>query len=219
MRTEVRPVTAEHASDVRTGERPTLGEETRAAVRARIVRGAASALAARGFDATTDDIAEAAGVSRRTVFRYFATHDEVVAAAVTEVLASYDRLMPGPPAPGAALETWLKDAAVTLHDLNARLIGRAFWDMSVERPGISPTERDRRRVGYATQVARHAWRLAGGPGRPPAWVVDAFALQVSAFATNCLVDYDAEKAGGVTARILGAVLAAALAEEQGRASA
>ncbi len=212
-------MTRENASDAPPpGDRPTLGEETRAVTQARIVRGATVALAVSGFDATVDDIAAAAGVSRRTVFRHFATHDEVLGAAMSEMLASYDRLMPGPPAPGTDLETWLTETAVTVHELNARLMGRAFWDMHVERPGISPAERDRRRIGYAVQLARHAWRIGNGSGQPPPWVVDAFALQLSGFATNCLVGYSAEKAGRVSARVLKAVLAAALAEEHGRAA-
>jgi AcrR family transcriptional regulator len=194
--------------------RPTLGEETRAVVRARIVQGAVVALAATGFDVTVDEIASAAGVSRRTVFRHFATHDEVLAAAVAEILASYDRLVPWPPAPGTDLEAWLTETAVTLHDLNTRLQGKAFWDMNIERPGISPVERARRRTDYATQIAQHAWRLANGEGRPPSWVVDAFALQLSGFATNCLDGYSTEKAGRVSARILSVVLSAAMAEEQ-----
>jgi AcrR family transcriptional regulator len=202
--------------DQAPGIRPTLGEETRAATQARIVQGAKAALAARGFAATVDDIAAAAGVSRRTVFRHFATHDEVLTAAMTEILASYDRLIPGPPPAGADLKTWLGETAVALHNLNARLMGKAFWDMNVDRPGMTPAERDRQRIGFATQIARHAWRAGNGRGQPPSWVVDAFALQLSGFATNCLAGYNAEKAGRVSARILSAVLTTALAEEGGR---
>jgi AcrR family transcriptional regulator len=182
---------------------------------ARIVRGATAALAASGFDATVDDIAAAAGVSRRTVFRHFASHDEVLAAAMAEILDSYDRLMPGPPAPGVSLETWLTETAVTLHEMNARLMGKAFWDINVERPGMTPAERESRRNGYAMQIARYAWRAGHGTGHPPSWVVDAFALQLSGFATNCLARYDAAEAGRVSARVLAAVLATALAEERG----
>jgi AcrR family transcriptional regulator len=185
--------------------------------RARIVRGAAAALAARGFDATVDDIAAAAGVSRRTVFRHFATHEEVVTEAVAENMASYERLMPGPPAPGQSLDAWLNETAVTLHQLNLGLMGRAFWDMSVDRPGISAEENERLRMGYAARLARYAWRGSRGRGQPPPWVVDAFALQLSGFATNCFQSYNAEKTGRVSARILKAVLVAALAEEKGRA--
>jgi AcrR family transcriptional regulator len=210
-------MTRENASGADpVGSRPTLGEETRAVTQARIVRGATVALAASGFDATVDDIAAAAGVSRRTVFRHFASHDEVVSAAMSEMLASYDRLMPGPPSPGTDLETWLIETAVTVHELNTHLMGRAFWDMHVERPGITPAERNRRRIGYASELARHAWRAGRGSGQPPSWVVDAFALQLSGFATNCLAGYNPEKAGRVSARVLRAVLAAALVEEQGR---
>ena len=195
------------------GSRPSLGEETRAVTRARIVRGATLALARRGFTATVDEIAAAAGVSRRTVFRHFATHDEVVAAAVSEILSSYDRLIPEGPDPETDLETWLTETAVTLHRLNAGLMGKAFWDLHVERPGISPAERHRQRVGHATRIARHAWRAGQGTGHPPSWVIDAFSLQLSGFATNCLMGYNAEKAGRVSARVLQAVLATALAEE------
>jgi len=190
--------------------RPTLGEETRAVVRSRIVGGAVVALARSGFDATVDEIASAAGVSRRTVFRHFATHAELVAAAVEEILESYERLVPGPPPPGAALEAWLEQTAITLHDLNTRIIGRAFWDLHISQPGVSAEEQVRRSSGSAGQVAQHAWRLAGGRGRPPGWIVDAFALQLSGFATNCLAHYTPDKAGRVSARVLGAVLTTAL---------
>jgi AcrR family transcriptional regulator len=209
-------VTDERAHvDRATGGRPTLGEETRSMAKARIVQGAATALATRGFDATVDDIAAAAGVGWRTVFRHFATHDDLVAAAVAEIVARYEQMIPGPPSPGVDVETWLREMAATMHDLNVRLIGRAFWDMNVERPGISPADRDRRRFGYAAQMARHAWGLAGGDGHPPSWVVDAFALQLSGFATNCLTDYSVEKAARVSARILMAVLTSALTDESG----
>ncbi len=205
-------MTAENG-ERRSGGRPTVGEETRAVVQARIIHGAVIALAESGFNVTVDDIAVAASVGRRTVFRYFPTHDELVAAAVAEMLERYERMVPGPPPPGADLESWLRETAATLHDKNARLMGKAFWDMNIDRPGISCAERDRRRMAYATQIGRHAWRLAGGTGRPPSWVVDAFALQLSAFATNCLTEYNAERAARVTTRILIAVLGAALAEE------
>ncbi len=183
-------------------------------VQARIVDGAVAALAAGGFDVTIEEIAAAAGVSRRTVFRHFSTHNEVMAAAMNEMIVRYDDLMPGPPAPDADLETWLEKTAATLHELNARLMGKAFWDMHVDRPGISPDMREAQRMGYATRISQYAWSAANGQGDPPQWVVDAFELQLSGFATNCLARYDADKAGQVSASVLGAVLSAALAQEQ-----
>jgi AcrR family transcriptional regulator len=59
----------------------TLVERRRRLVRDEIGRVAIELFAARGFDAVTvDDIAEAAGTSQRTFFRYFATKDDIVLA-------------------------------------------------------------------------------------------------------------------------------------------
>jgi diguanylate cyclase (GGDEF)-like protein len=221
-RTRVSGVAAQRRVDMATrqtrlttrpAQRPTLGEETRSVARARIVEGAAAALAERGYDATADDIAAAAGVSRRTVFRHFATHDAVMEAAVSEVLSRYERLMPKPPPPGTKLESWLVEIAVALHEANAKLLGKAFWQFNQDHPGTTPAQRTERRRGFATRAASHAWRLAGGTGKPPAWVVDAFALQLSAFATNCLEGYSSKEAGLISARILTAVVKVATAKD------
>lgn len=198
----------------RSGERPTLGEEARSVARARIVEGAAAALAERGYDATVDDIAAAAQVSRRTVFRYFPTHDAVMEAAIQEVVGRYEHLRPKSPAPGIELHAWLEEIAVALHEVNARLLGKAFWQLDEDRPGLTREQRTELRRALATEAATYAWRLAEGRGEPPAWVVDAFALQLSAFATNCLDGYSPEEAGRVSTRILAAVLTSALADDE-----
>lgn len=192
--------------------RPTLGEETRSVARTRIIEGARTALAERGYDATVDDIATAAGVSRRTVFRHFPTHDAVMEAALTEVLRQYERLMPKAPTPGSELKAWLEEIAVALHELNDRLLGKAFWQLNEDRPGMARTQRIKTRRGFAVQAATYAWQLAGGTGKPRDWVVDAFALQLSPFATNCLEGYSPIEAGRVSARILTAVLTSAIAK-------
>ncbi|WP_328467988.1 TetR/AcrR family transcriptional regulator [Actinoplanes sp. NBC_00393] len=57
----------------------TLWSRTRNAVYGEITRTAMELFLARGFDATTiDDIAAAAGISRRSFFRYFGTKEDVV---------------------------------------------------------------------------------------------------------------------------------------------
>ena len=56
-----------------------LRERTRRAVQREIADAALSLFASRGYDATTiDDIAGAVGMSQRSVFRYFATKEEIV---------------------------------------------------------------------------------------------------------------------------------------------
>lgn len=56
-----------------------LWARTRQAVHAEVARTAMSLFLERGFEATTiDDIAAAAGISRRTFFRYFGTKEDIV---------------------------------------------------------------------------------------------------------------------------------------------
>ncbi|MEU4237513.1 TetR family transcriptional regulator [Actinoplanes sp. NPDC026619] len=59
--------------------KPGLRERTRRAVQREIGEAALALFVERGFDTTTiDDIAAAVGMSQRSVFRYFATKEEIV---------------------------------------------------------------------------------------------------------------------------------------------
>ena len=63
----------------------TLRDHARAGVRSEALRCAWRLFAAQGYDATTvEQVAEAAGMSRRTFFRYFESKDELVAARMQE---------------------------------------------------------------------------------------------------------------------------------------
>ncbi|MBM2621550.1 TetR family transcriptional regulator [Actinoplanes sp. LDG1-06] len=58
---------------------PNLRERTRRAVQLEIGEAAVRLFAERGYEATTiDDIAAAVGMSKRSVFRYFATKEDIV---------------------------------------------------------------------------------------------------------------------------------------------
>ena len=60
-------------------QQPGLRERTRRAVQNEIGAAALALFVSRGYDATTiDDIAAAVGMSQRSVFRYFATKEEIV---------------------------------------------------------------------------------------------------------------------------------------------
>jgi AcrR family transcriptional regulator len=202
-----------------TLRRPSLGEEAHELARTRIVHGAATVLALRGIDATVEEVAEAAGVSRRTVFRYFANHSELLAAGIAEIGMTIDARMPGPPAPGADVRDWLTEYATSLHELLRQVIGRAFWDIHIGQPDVPPELNEAmkaltaRRHRYADERATAAWRALGGKRAVPSWVVEAFAIQCSAFATNAMAMYDVQMAGRLTAQILWAVLSAALTEQ------
>lgn len=68
----------------------TLRDHARGAVRDEVMRRAWELFAEQGYEATTvDQVAEAAGMSRRTFFRYFAGKDELL---LERILAAGDRI-------------------------------------------------------------------------------------------------------------------------------
>ncbi|MFF7729980.1 TetR/AcrR family transcriptional regulator [Streptomyces sp. NPDC008001] len=92
-----------------------LRERKKQRTRDTLIRSALELFARKGYERTTvDEIAEAAEVSQRTFFRYFANKDEVALAMHTALDALFLatlRSRPAPEAPlaalrGAVLDTW-----------------------------------------------------------------------------------------------------------------
>jgi AcrR family transcriptional regulator len=207
--------TVEESQDDRVLGRPSLAGEQTALTRSRIGRGAMEALARYGFDATVEEIAQLSGVSPRTIFRHFKTHDQLILATVKDIFEACGR-----PAESSAhsrddLEVWLRELASTVHLRNAEIVGNAFWDIHIPRADpsepLGEVERLRRhqRTQGVRHVARLAWRAANGEGEPPDDVVLAFALNFSAFTTHALMgafDQTPEQIGALTAEILLTVL-------------
>ena len=197
----------------------TLGEEARARARARILQGATAALAKSGFSVTIDEVAGVAGVSRSTVFRHFATHGELLAAAIGELFQQMGDQMPAPPPPGTDIRAWLEGFAVATHEANRSMVGRAFWDIYADRPDVSPEVRrvladwSRKRRQMVDELVTRIWSNVDGQGEPPPWVVEGF--QVLHFSGFALPDDDAHELGPVGAHILWAALQTALAEQRG----
>lgn len=165
------------------------GDDPRAAVRERIVRGARVGLAARGLAVRVEDVAAAAGVSRRTVFRYFETRESLLAAALRDSMRSYGDHVPRPE-PDVELDEWLRVALVAVHRMNAQH-GRVYFELAsgVEMDGEVGDIARARRAARAELVHRFtgtAWRLAGGTADPPRWLHDAVAVSLSTFATEAL---------------------------------
>jgi AcrR family transcriptional regulator len=164
-------------------------DDPRAAARERIVRGARAGLAERGLAVRVEDVAAAAGVSRRTVFRYFETRESLLVAALQDSMRSYGDHVPRP-APDAELEEWLRAALVAVHRMNAQH-GRVYFELAsgVELHGELGDLARARRAARGQLVHRFtdtAWRLAGGTSDPPPWLHDAVAVSLSAFATEAL---------------------------------
>ena len=170
---------------------PSLAEERRDVARARILRAAGTVLAARGLSATVDDVAAAAGVNRRTVFRHFATREAVLIAAIRAGIRRYADLLPAPPAEGD-LSEWLREVLLVTHRLNARN-GRVFWELAgVSADDLSPrfaeiaeecrTTRNR----FAASVTARLWHARSGEDDPPSWLIDTVAVHLSGFTTQSL---------------------------------
>jgi AcrR family transcriptional regulator len=201
---------------------PSLAEEQRDITRNRIRRAAIEVVARRGFDATVLEIAQSSGVSPRTVFRHYASHDELIVATVKDIFAACGR-----PAEelGDDVDAWLEQMAVTIHTRNIEILGDAFWD--IHSPSSRASEvlsevnelRRQSRLRGVSYLASIAWHAAGGSGDPPADLVLAFGLYFSAFATQALtVDFNEAPAriGSLTADILKTLLWRGVRDQQAR---
>ena len=192
----------------------TLGDEQREVARTRILKAACDVLRRQGFRSTVDDVATAAGVSRRTVFRYFPTQGQLLASAMSLVVERMSALMPPPPG-DEDLETWLRAAVVAFHRGHEELVGQMFWDLYAERPEMGPElaaavgSVKAWRLEVGAQIARVAWGAIGRRGTPPADVTAAVTLAFSGFAQQGLAigtDRSPDDTGAISADIAIAVL-------------
>jgi AcrR family transcriptional regulator len=181
-------------------------------------------VARRGFSATVDDIALMSGVSPRTIFRHYKSHDRLIVATVKDMYeAAGRRPIEGLPRPADDLNGWIEGLAYTIHTRNAEILGDAFWD--IHAPHHNPSEvlaevdtlRRQYRLRGVGYLVRVAWQAAGGAGEPPEELELAFALNFSAFTTQALmVDFDQTPAqiGTLTAEVLKFLLARAIDEQR-----
>jgi AcrR family transcriptional regulator len=175
-----------------------LLDDPGALVRLKVLRAARRLIAERGLTVSMDDIAAAAEISRRSLFRHFDGRDALVAEALEAGLDWYDERI-GPPDTGdKTFDEWLRAVVTRVHELH-RTAGRGVWQMAASRDDDLPPEiaaiNQRRRANRhaATQAtARAAWQRAGGHGRCPRIVADAFAVTLSSYTTySMLNDYEA----------------------------
>jgi AcrR family transcriptional regulator len=169
-----------------------LGAAQRQLARHRIYQATWAALADTGLSVTVEDVAARAGLSMRTVFRHFGTRDRLVAEALRAQLRSYKE---GLAEPGAneSLVTWLRRTIEFVHQYQLEL-GRAYWEMTAPgRPlegeiAAIAAKRQSGRATVAKWAAITAWKHAGGEGRAPAWLIDTFAIHLSGFTIQALID-------------------------------
>ena len=205
---------------------PSLAAEKRQLTERRIRRAAMEVMALRGFAATVDEIAASAGVSSRTIYRYFATHDQLIAAGIEEGLQAAGQPIPGSPSVGDDFDGWLERIALEAHTKNATVVGAAFWDVLGPAPSASKEIEAARalrrptRMKWMNRLSGIAWTAAGGAGDPPPEVVTTFALVLSAFTYHALAadfDYGPEETARFAAAMIRERLSTAV-EAQARAA-
>lgn len=147
----------------------TLRDVARSAVREEVLRQAWLLFAERGFEATTvDQIAAAAGMSRRTFFRYFGGKDELVLVRLADAgerIAAALAARPSDESAWVALRRAF-DEVVTPQDEKAAQ-SRALLRMLRDEPDLRGTVTERRRLWQDLLAPIVAQRRAGA-GRPDA---------------------------------------------------
>ncbi len=123
-------------------------------------------VARRGFDATVAEIAQLSGVSPRTIFRHYASHDRLIVATVKDMYEAWGRRpIEGLPTPTDDFDGWLTGLAITIHTRSAQIIGEAFWDLHT--PSNHDSECSMRSTRSATSTesvgSTISWDWHGAP--------------------------------------------------------
>lgn len=180
-----------------------------------VVRATQLLLAQRGLGISMDDIAVAANVGRRSLFRHFDSREALVSEALERSLTWYFDRVGDQADEHLPLDEWLVALARRIHRLHLDA-GRATWQLAAAHddeltPPLVAVNRLRRSNArrFIQQVAAQAWRLAGDDGDPPDAVVDAFVFTLSSYATRSTIS-DRRISLDRTATSAGAILSATI---------
>lgn len=158
-----------------------------AAVRDQILTAAIAVTADPRTSFSFDSVAKEAHLGRRTLFRYFPTRADLLAATVDAMVASYVDTVP--PRNGRPLVEWLTEVVGVLVAQNWSR-GRDYFDLVLGDHGevvlAALERRSEARNRLSERLAGEAWAAEGGKGPPPAWVVHTFTLHLGPFATAAL---------------------------------
>ncbi|MFL4901984.1 TetR/AcrR family transcriptional regulator [Streptomyces sp. MMS24-I2-30] len=190
-----------------TGPQTTLQRQKRQVTVDALVHAAQRGLTEYGFDVTVDDIAALADVGRRTVFRHFATRDDLLLAALA---ASTEEHMRGiPQYPGGDWEAWLAEVTAVMHRVAADA-GRLSWEARTRRlpPRLAASVAENRGAIERVHagIAAILWEAAGGRGTPPERLRRIMAVHLNPLFTHTVV----HEAGG-TAELAAELAANAIA--------
>jgi AcrR family transcriptional regulator len=146
----------------------TVQERKRQAIVDHLVQAALKGLAT--LSVTVDEIARIAGVSRRTVFRYFPSRDELLAKAAVAGQIEFDKRLPRYAGDGE-WRLWLSALCRDLHAAHGRFCP-TIWEMSVgkkssRRLAAAAKEMARLRRERSQTVGDTLWMALGQDGAVP----------------------------------------------------
>ena len=157
-----------------------LRERTRRAVQAEISETAMRLFVEQGFDTTTiDQIAQQAGISRRSFFRYFATKEDVVLGNLADRGRAIQAALVARPADEPAWEALLGAFAVLKGPDYPLETGLRISTMLLETPSLRARHLEKHLEWQALLVPEIQRRLGGDlgpPGDPRAAAIVAAAL-------------------------------------------
>lgn len=141
-----------------------------------------------GLDATMDQLAEASGVSRRTLFRLFGTRESLIARGFATAMTNYLAELP---AYGGDVPRWLRATCDAAHRMNDS-IGPGYWELTSRSelpPDLAAVQADllrqwRERVAEITATL---WLASGRPGDPPAALLTTVSAHLSSHFTAAVV--------------------------------
>ena len=202
--------------------RPSLGDELRAVTKHRILEAAKVLVPRRGLGFTVEEVAEEAGLSQRTVFRHYPTRDGLVAEAISAAVDAMEQGLIGGDVDAADPKGWVTANAVWTHSLVEKFLGNCWFEMYTPQQDFAPdvaaavsrVKAVRERV--SEDVTNRVWKAAGGRGKAPRLVIDAFLINGGGFGYQALAvsrTVTTEETGRTCAEIAWAVLQAALADQ------
>src|SRR3569832_1470363 len=155
----------------------------------RVHQDALELLLARGLNVTMDEIAEAADIGRRTLFRHFESREQLLASALEQGIERYSSHIPSFQGDWAS---WLRALCDSAHAMHAGY-GPGYWELMhraelpAELAAVENDRRKRRRKAMA-RIAQTLWQETGGVGPAPKVLVATVAAHLSARFSAAVVE-------------------------------
>lgn len=137
-----------------------------------------------GLDVTMDQLAEGAGLSRRTLFRHFNSREALLAAAFAAGITQYREQLPRF---AGDRDSWLRATCEAAHQGNST-IGPGFFELASRRDlpaelAAIETRRRREFTEAMEEIAATLWTSCGGSGSTPDDLTRTVAAHLSPFFT------------------------------------